>query len=159
MSGSLLWAYPRSRGGTDKWGDVIVTRWGLSPLTRGNHQRVGIYRQREGPIPAHAGEPQMRDVIMPGIGAYPRSRGGTFYSGDAEALEWGLSPLTRGNLVNVAAATVVQGPIPAHAGEPRFGDAVNHDKGAYPRSRGGTSISGTHLTSPLGLSPLTRGNL
>ena len=71
-----------------------------------------------GPIPAHAGEPNRRLGIESAGGAYPRSRGGTACLGQLANGNWGLSPLTRGNLPPVAAEGSGDGPIPAHAGEP-----------------------------------------
>ena len=91
-------AYPRSRGGTF---DLFRSRagiGGLSPLTRGNLGQALEAAANEGPIPAHAGEPHPRRAAQGQAGAYPRSRGGTFFSHPIRAAH--------------------RGPIPAHAGEP-----------------------------------------
>ena len=70
----------------------------------------------------------------------------------------GLSPLTRGNLGFSRFTSGVDGPIPAHAGEPHRLGYQPIRKRAYPRSRGGTSMV-ADASAPLnGLSPLTRGN-
>ena len=52
----------------------------------------------------------------------------------------GLSPLARGNLPLVANILFPIGPIPARAGEPFRLIEANGILGAYPRSRGGTSL-------------------
>ena len=91
---------------------------GLSPLTRGNRDPLpGVYAQL-GPIPAHAGEPKAKSPGIPGLWAYPRSRGGTESRHRQPRQGSGLSPLTRGNLFTCAHVASLLGPIPAHAGEP-----------------------------------------
>ena len=114
----LSGAYPRSRGGTQAAGFWICEGGGLSPLTRGNRDwrksRIGLIR----PIPAHAGEPLGRKTVLCGLGAYPRSRGGTCSRPPSRCCIWGLSPLTRGNRSLNLTKPRPPGPIPAHAGEP-----------------------------------------
>ena len=95
---------------------------------------------RPGPIPAHAGEPSARFPTSSPTRAYPRSRGGTSLSCAMMPQRWGLSPLTRGNLLRRAGDLDLRGPIPAHAGEPEGAAPASHRFGAYPRSRGGTSF-------------------
>ena len=91
-------------------------------------------------------------------GAYPRSRGGTSEIASAAAAVQGLSPLTRGNRQANRPADDHQGPIPAHAGEPKASGTGRWCLRAYPRSRGGTTPIPKSPASPKGLSPLTRGN-
>ena len=91
--------------------------------------------------------------------AYPRSRGGTDLPAAFVAAVAGLSPLARGNHGIKLMDVVRRGPIPARAGEPQWCTLSIHPSGAYPRSRGGTSPSGSARTSATGLSPLARGNL
>ena len=112
-----------------------------------------------GPIPAHAGEPTSAEGAGALRRAYPRSRGGTEPSPAVVAGVKGLSPLTRGNLWDTAQKERARGPIPAHAGEPIQAVKKPLPFRAYPRSRGGTSVSGARTSSFHGLSPLTRGNL
>ena len=71
------WAYPRGRGGTERWCEVLGNLGGLSPRTRGNPRMDHIRRARQGPIPADAGEPDSRLVARWHSQAYPRGRGGT----------------------------------------------------------------------------------
>ena len=111
-------AYPRSRGGTARTQCCFRRQWGLSPLTRGNRSAAAENCFCGGPIPAHAGEPFKRPRGQPFERAYPRSRGGTGSWLISKSFRSGLSPLTRGNQCYTQQATPVQGPIPAHAGEP-----------------------------------------
>ena len=52
-----------------------------------------------------------------------------------------------------------KGSIPARAGEPGAVTQQTLSEWVYPRSRGGTNISGIGTLSGHGLSPLARGNL
>ena len=152
-------AYPRSRGGTSK---LLRLRWpseGLSPLTRGNRPGCRRYRPRNGPIPAHAGEPPPPRPHYPPLWAYPRSRGGTQQHHVPTLLLEGLSPLTRGNRSDAQLFGRAIGPIPAHAGEPSMNRPEAPSNRAYPRSRGGTCDNRKCINPAHGLSPLTRGNL
>ena len=90
-------AYPRSRGATLRRGRRQAHRRGLSPLTRGNLSRVLFDQLADGPIPAHAGQPEALDDVGGGAGAYPRSRGATSRASARVSVRPGLSPLTRGN--------------------------------------------------------------
>ena len=152
-------AYPRSRGGTRRGSGANSCHGGLSPLTRGNHGAGTGDFTFLGPIPAHAGEPMPPFVLWRLTGAYPRSRGGTSLAAAKAYAAGGLSPLTRGNRGRRRPAAGRQGPIPAHAGEPRPPYQDENTNRAYPRSRGGTLDTLALATSARGLSPLTRGNL
>ena len=156
---SLHRAYPRSRGGTCTDRPSPMRGWGLSPLTRGNLDRIDADQLAFGPIPAHAGEPNRKSPPSIRSAAYPRSRGGTQARGVLMTVDQGLSPLTRGNLRHLTRITVVTGPIPAHAGEPSWSRQSGVTGGAYPRSRGGTRRRLAQRGNQQGLSPLTRGNL
>ena len=152
-------AYPRSRGATQRLLAPPERQRGLSPLTRGN-----LAPQRHswwcgGPIPAHAGQPSNWPSWSPATTAYPRSRGATDWPLWAEAGAAGLSPLTRGNLTLFAPGQILGGPIPAHAGQPPEHPPILGTRGAYPRSRGATALDCSDGDAPMGLSPLTRGNL
>ena len=152
------WAYPRSRGATQRALVRQVSTEGLSPLTRGNPGRHHQLRHRPGPIPAHAGQPKPRSRPPCSRRAYPRSRGATT-SSPASSSGWaGLSPLTRGNPGRCASLRRSAGPIPAHAGQPCRRRIPSRRSWAYPRSRGATSRLNYTNKTKLGLSPLTRGN-
>ena len=89
-----------------------------SPLARGNRVDGEAVCSSNGPIPARAGQPDLREAEAMLIRAYPRSRGAT-----ALILNWrqsaeGLSPLARGNLLDSQELFDRVGPIPARAGQP-----------------------------------------
>ena len=151
-------AYPRSRGGTGLAEKPPARRWGLSPLTRGNPIAPGGIGCKQGPIPAHAGEPSRSFGGSCWNRAYPRSRGGTPVRLTLQICVPGLSPLTRGNPDKTGFSDPEIGPIPAHAGEPSRARTHLGLGRAYPRSRGGTYQSCGFYFGGRGLSPLTRGN-
>ena len=131
---------------------------GLSPLTRGNPPFTSLMWIVLGPIPAHAGQPVLDCDPRKVSRAYPRSRGATV--GPDKELEayQGLSPLTRGNRLRMAARAAASGPIPAHAGQPAGALIIHRWRRAYPRSRGATWCGRWCWSVSEGLSPLTRGN-
>ena len=135
----LFRAYPRSRGGTMLKPKMSAAALGLSPLTRGNPGDFLNPGALHGPIPAHAGEPRHARLVSRRGWAYPRSRGGTHFISAAKKMGQGLSPLTRGNRIEIFLKVAGHGPIPAHAGEPVAYSARAAAFRAYPRSRGGTS--------------------
>ena len=151
-------AYPRSRGGTEGGREEEERGRGLSPLARGNLVVPADAVGGAGPIPARAGEPSCRPAADLRPGAYPRSRGGTMRTKAVELFDQGLSPLARGNQPHVHPGGFYPGPIPARAGEPGPALPISSSRGAYPRSRGGTSSFGFYLEVAGGLSPRARGN-
>ena len=136
-----------------------ISAMGLSPLTRGNRGNQERHKPKEGPIPAHAGEPWLPLRLCHPARAYPRSRGGTPKNCAPAVVVVGLSPLTRGNLPRLKLGVSQGGPIPAHAGEPTTTKTPPNSSRAYPRSRGGTAMESADGAGRVGLSPLTRGNL
>ncbi len=114
-------AYPRERGGTFR--PVNQHAWwrGLSPRARGNHGQDILHALADGPIPASAGEPPRGAILTKIAGAYPRERGGTPMSRVDRGQAQGLSPRARGNLSFGSPWRRRRGPIPASAGEPRYG--------------------------------------
>ena len=175
--------YPRPRGGTRSRRPSRSPREGLSPPTRGNHDRILRYQKSRGSIPAHAGEPgasilyqgprpvyprprggtvNAHDVKarvhQPARRVYPRPRGGTGYDGRGATREGGLSPPTRGNRCRRRRYSGSRGSIPAHAGEPRKPQSSRSLPRVYPRPRGGTRAGYRGDTKLIGLSPPTRGN-
>ena len=151
-------AYPRSRGGTSTCRPMLSSLTGLSPLARGNRHAHSRAADRDGPIPARAGEPSRFGLRALFCWAYPRSRGGTAPVLKSPKRLTGLSPLARGNRdVNDLWALSI-GPIPARAGEPCHSKWAFRSTRAYPRSRGGTRMIDEHAHGAWGLSPLARGN-
>ena len=134
-------AYPRSRGATAQLPVVAALAQGLSPLARGNPMVGQDGIKPDGPIPARAGQPEVVIARPSRDGAYPRSRGATASEAHQLVDYVGLSPLARGNLLLNAPAGVGSGPIPARAGQPRSRASGCPRTGAYPRSRGATSLN------------------
>ncbi len=151
-------AYPRSRGATARICSSELRRPGLSPLARGNPGRQAAQRRGDGPIPARAGQPPRGRVPRGRSRAYPRSRGATRCAPVPMHQHEGLSPLARGNRARGHSPAGPGGPIPARAGQPRSYRPISGAQGAYPRSRGATSIMSSVTTCWKGLSPLARGN-
>ena len=112
-----------------------------------------------GSIPAHAGEPGIVRRVRSSPAVYPRPRGGTIASAAASSWRRGLSPPTRGNHDMVGDGEMIQGSIPAHAGEPLCPCQESSSMRVYPRPRGGTFRYGRRVKPLRGLSPPTRGNL
>ena len=149
---------PRVRGGTTP--DRVARMWteGLSPRARGNPEsgRHALCIAR--PIPACAGEPWLSDRPRILGGAYPRVRGGTRDADQGWGHGLGLSPRARGNPAARTRNRPPLGPIPACAGEPARRAALIGLTRAYPRVRGGTTLTLADFLGPGDLSPRARGN-
>ena len=130
--------YPRECGGTPTLLKRSQALPGLSPRVRGN--------------------PMVLKAAMAVRRVYPRECGGTVVHGHGYTCGDGLSPRVRGNHQAGGLVGVVNGSIPASAGEPR--PRVGHwgDVGVYPRECGGTPGSGGPRVPRGGLSPRVRGN-
>ena len=136
-------AYPRERGGNNLRSTVVFIFSGLSPRTRGKHDRADHEAGRQGPIPANAGETRgwLRVKIV--CGAYPRERGGNRTRLLLDSLLRGLSPRTRGKQYRPGFVSSTPGPIPANAGETATSFATPDSTWAYPRERGGNLTRAT----------------
>ena len=150
--------YPRARGGTLNTPPLERQIGGLSPRTRGNRRHAGSGNRGAGSIPAHAGEPATSAISPSNTGVYPRARGGTLSGRFTPIPDQGLSPRTRGNLVENSRFFLQLGFIPAHAGEPWITLNGVDKAWVYPRARGGTRTLRTLQQCRSGLSPRTRGN-
>jgi len=110
--------HPRVRGGTVNPTVSAPKPLGASPRARGNllvvEDRVG----RRGCIPACAGEPPRRSATGPGSTVHPRVRGGTKPGNPVTRRSRGASPRARGNRGVRRLLALLQGCIPACAGEP-----------------------------------------
>ncbi len=90
-------AYPRMGGGTPDDAATTLPDVGLSPHGRGNPRASLTWCASPGPIPAWAGEPSCRAILMAFIRAYPRMGGGTCGRSTRNGAIPGLSPHGRGN--------------------------------------------------------------
>ena len=131
---------------------------GLSPRVRGNLVPLSQAIQRDGPIPASAGEPGCRAPAARRPGAYPRECGGTRWLSTLKLSEEGLSPRVRGNQAIAPERESRGGPIPASAGEPPGPAWPVGCLRAYPRECGGTIQIPSGALAGAGLSPRVRGN-
>ena len=99
-------------------------------------------------------------VVNTGMGVYPRACGGTWRPTGRRKLPHlkGLSPRVRGNLGWFGAGLLVDGSIPARAGEPEYDASRMFFARVYPRACGGTSRRRPDASNYDGLSPRVRGN-
>ena len=153
-----LKVYPRVGGGTHENFPEGYDRLGLSPRGRGNHLGELVAVDAERSIPAWAGEPCCQWPTLLGLGVYPRVGGGTVALCCINATMAGLSPRGRGNLSSDLARAMIEGSIPAWAGEPKAGRCFAMQQRVYPRVGGGTVSSSHGRRRVPGLSPRGRGN-
>ena len=111
-----------------------------------------------GSIPACAGEPLTPQHSTVHAEVYPRVCGGTRGKPLSSAKPHGLSPRVRGNLPFKVSPVVVQGSIPACAGEPSLTSSASSSATVYPRVCGGTDHDVADIFLQVGLSPRVRGN-
>ena len=150
--------YPRVCGGTRSAAVREAAARGLSPRVRGN-QRIRVAAMpHPGSIPACAGEPFLQDASIDAREIYPRVCGGTMPPGVSRSADRGLSPRVRGNPALRWSRRLIQGSIPACAGEPGTRPALQPQVGVYPRVCGGTNAVRVALVDDGGLSPRVRGN-
>ncbi len=88
--------YPRVCGGTDPASEEIVVLRGLSPRVRGNRMADSSHPFAIRSIPACAGEPPCRVIVMLLIKVYPRVCGGNPFQRRRWYSTAGLSPRVRG---------------------------------------------------------------
>ena len=150
--------YPRVCGGTTVAVDLVRQYHGLSPRVRGNHQTDGSHPVDARSIPACAGEPYTTGVMPPMPPVYPRVCGGTMVALPTEGGENGLSPRVRGNPTLKRGGDIMDGSIPACAGEPTPSCVCSGAATVYPRVCGGTGAALRESYRHLGLSPRVRGN-
>ena len=131
---------------------------GLSPRVRGNHISVVVETNREGSIPARAGEPLVEPADHRHVGVYPRACGGTAAELLGKHLGMGLSPRVRGNQLDPIEQMIGRGSIPARAGEPSSHPRRPRTTRVYPRACGGTIAAAGGAVAGAGLSPRVRGN-
>ena len=150
--------YPRTHGETHYKTHTSTASQGLSPYTRGNHDRGPYIRGRIGSIPVHTGKPGPR-AWHPIFGrVYPRTHGETIVSRALVRAMWGLSPYTRGNPSPAGSSKACKGSIPVHTGKPIVIAVPHIHKRVYPRTHGETCAEHGQRVQLWGLSPYTRGN-
>ena len=90
--------YPRACGGTSHYSKMGKVDRGLSPRLRGNGTMKIAGKERNGSIPALAGERCSVQSALHVSGVYPRACGGTLLILGFMILRVGLSPRLRGNV-------------------------------------------------------------
>ena len=131
--------YPRVGGGTAFNFRNPSSSIGLSPRGRGNQFVVFTVDTIAGSIPAWAGEPRnlfFEDTVLR---VYPRVGGGTFVGEGRYGRGSGLSPRGRGNPNDLLEDDIIDGSIPAWAGEPVSVKVAHVKTKVYPRVGGGTA--------------------
>ncbi len=156
---SALRGYPRGCGGTSNIEGGEGFDWGLSPRLRGNRGSISLNATKSGAIPAVAGEPCLTVRFYALTRGYPRGCGGTALPKLFQKLSPGLSPRLRGNHIRPRRHILLEGAIPAVAGEPAINRGRCPPPGGYPRGCGGTVSDAVMGTIRKGLSPRLRGNL
>ena len=136
--------YPRVCGGTVTPSAASITARGLSPRVRGNLLKAIDTHSPFGSIPACAGEPPFRYILMCYLPVYPRVCGGTLSKRMRRQIRKGLSPRVRGNRWESSSRVGCSGSIPACAGEPLGHPTRTHPTSVYPRVCGGTGRHGRH---------------
>ena len=152
------WVYPRVCGGTVSGTRGLCCRPGLSPRMRGNRYATRRRSRSRRSIPAYAGEPivDLNEILL--VRVYPRVCGGTEGLAPRRLAVWGLSPRMRGNLLAEHQGELLDGSIPAYAGEPNKLHGKGQRQKVYPRVCGGTPTRVSRTGAGEGLSPRMRGN-
>ena len=133
--------------------------YGLSPYTRGNQDNPDTLFEGFGSIPVHTGKPLSDMPIFLVLRVYPRTHGETLSQLLQGLQNQGLSPYTRGNLINHWEDSPAAGSIPVHTGKPLTVPENHKHHKVYPRTHGETSCWSMLQKGCEGLSPYTRGNL
>ena len=110
--------HPRVRGGAWYRRATAARCCGPSPRARGSHDVGGAMAINHRSIPACAGEPARRPPRRAGHRVHPRVRGGAFAPFITSARRPGPSPRARGSPTTGRDGGLVDGSIPACAGEP-----------------------------------------
>ena len=149
--------HPRSCGANRHDQIVGILHGGSSPLVRGQHTPyiIGVNKKRI--IPARAGPTARRAGESKEQADHPRSCGANFLQFGNDGFDLGSSPLVRGQQTFITRNLPVRRIIPARAGPTRWGRSRGRGTADHPRSCGANRPSSTASLSPLGSSPLVRG--
>ena len=151
--------YPRTGGGNVFHQYIIRIVRGLSPHGRGKHQVRQALNNAVPSIPARAGETHCPTVLLRDYPVYPRTGGGNGWARQKGVSLTGLSPHGRGKLLVISLVPLLQGSIPARAGETHHRRRFYSPPAVYPRTGGGNGQNTTCPSSINGLSPHGRGKL
>ena len=129
--------YPRVGGGNRRPTIGAGALEGLSPRGRGKLQIVSRAYQRDGSIPAWAGETPSPSGRMDRKAVYPRVGGGNGIDRLSRVPPRGLSPRGRGKRGGGQVGAMAARSIPAWAGETMLSGGESQALRVYPRVGGG----------------------
>ena len=156
--GYLKGVYPRGCGGARISTRRAHNGVGLSPRVRGSPASTILPGMVLGSIPAGAGEPPRCSASLAARGVYPRGCGGAGCAPHSDLLCPGLSPRVRGSRLLFSVLLLLEGSIPAGAGEPDTSPTSGASTRVYPRGCGGAVAPSNHAARETGLSPRVRGS-
>ena len=139
------------------WLGVGIVALGSSPLARGTQPAFSSAQAYLGLIPARAGNTGIGPTKWPRCRAHPRSRGEHCHQLNLLWNVLGSSPLARGTPGPGATWQLLQGLIPARAGNTVCAFFRRRDCRAHPRSRGEHLQILDIASRMMGSSPLARG--
>ena len=115
-------------------------------IPRGNPGRAHRTDCRQRSIPVYTGKPDADVGGKVNVRVYPRTHGETRHDKPKWALQWGLSPYTRGNRDRGAVRVPGRRSIPVHTGKPDADIFQKRNSGVYPRTHGETCLSAQGAT-------------
>ena len=134
--------YPRGCGGTRAVRRHRSVPLGLSPRVRGNQRCEAGPGQRQGSIPAGAGEPRRRAAGASPPGVYPRGCGGTSPTSTPQFVR--LYPRRCGETTHRRSNWRNMGGLSRRCGRPPpSGSAMTSKRGSIPGVRGNWLVMGT----------------
>ena len=152
-------AHPRSRGEHYAITPRSRSCSGSSPLARGTLSYIAPPAGLGGLIPARAGNTFVLATAAHLEWAHPRSRGEHSRLSSRRVRPLGSSPLARGTRSALWRISIVNGLIPARAGNTVNKPLTGEQWRAHPRSRGEHGRALWACDRPRGSSPLARGTL
>ena len=135
----------------------IYTRYGSSPLVRGQPRRPDHRRAAPRIIPARAGPTSRASVSLVSSQDHPRSCGANHLYHSGKCIYRGSSPLVRGQLRVAIRVLAVHRIIPARAGPTIIRIMRIYVKPDHPRSCGANDLVQSAVELSCGSSPLVRG--
>src|SRR6266568_1147605 len=155
---SLRRVDPRVRGGAPGMELAPAEDTGRSPRARGSLLVAVLEKGLPRSIPACAGEPSPGFARSPSPGVDPRVRGGASGTVTIAVPREGRSPRARGSPRQRVFHDLLQGSIPACAGEPTTPSRARPTSRVDPRVRGGACTARRWTKTRHGRSPRARGS-
>ena len=153
-----LKVHPRACGGALLARPRLAHVRGPSPRVRGSPPQTDQVAHGDRSIPARAGEPRRHATPPACTGVHPRACGGALSDRVRSLRPAGPSPRVRGSLGLLRGLALLEGSIPARAGEPRRSSAQPRNRRVHPRACGGASARAPRPCGSNGPSPRVRGS-